>query len=282
MKLTPAQIKGKIKSIANKNNADARLLMRIYMMDRFLERLSSSVYRDNFIIKGGILVTSMVGVAMRSTMDIDTSIKNLNLSADEITEVITAIAKIKLDDGVDFTVKKFSNIMDNFEYPGIRIEMNAILGGMITPIKLDVSTGDVITPREIEYAYSLLLEERKINLWAYNLETVLAEKLQTILARNIFNTRMRDFYDVFMLLNIYGDRIDSRTLKNAFKATCQKRNSKFNDIEADLQKLICSEELMNLWKRYQEKYAYASEVSFDSMMDSVKKLVRRATTDKLR
>ena len=170
MTLTPAQLKGKIKSIAAKNNADARSPMRIYMMDRFLERLALSPYRDNFIIKGGILVASMVGVAMRSTMDIDASIKNLNLSAEDARKTVAEIAAIPLDDGVNFEIKRVSDIMDNFEYPGIRLELDALMGGMVTPIKIDISTGDVITPREIEYSYCLMIENRKINLWAYNLE----------------------------------------------------------------------------------------------------------------
>lgn len=190
MGFTPEQIKGRIKSIAKQNNADARTLMRIYMMERFLERLAQSEYRDNFIIKGGILVTAMIGVAHRSTMDIDTSMKNLNLSADDALQVVNQVKDIDLDDGVSFEVKDVSNIMDEMEYPGIRVTMNANVGRLITPLKIDISTGDVITPRAIEFNYDLLLEDRSISLWSYNLETILAEKLQTVLARGILNTRM--------------------------------------------------------------------------------------------
>ena len=276
MALTPAQLKGKLKSIAAKNNADARLLMRIYMMDRFLERLALSPYRDNFIIKGGILVTSMVGVAMRSTMDIDASIKNLNLSAEDAQKTVAEIAEIPLDDGVSFEIKRVSDIIDNFEYPGIRLELNALMGGMVTPIKVDISTGDIITPREIEYSYHLMIEERKINLWTYNLETVLAEKLQTILARDVFNTRMRDFYDVYTLMNLYVDDIDDRVLNEAFKATSQKRNSTFENVGRQLENIAASTELQNLWKQYQKKYAYAANISFESVMDSVKALAQKA------
>ena len=200
MGFTPEQIKGRIKSVAKQNNADARTLMRIYMMERFLERLAQSEYRDNFIIKGGILVTAMIGVAHRSTMDIDTSMKNLNLSAEDALRVVNQVKDIDLDDGVSFDVKDVSNIMDEMEYPGIRVTMNANVGRLITPLKIDISTGDVITPRAIEFNYDLLLEDRSISLWSYNLETILAEKLQTVLARGILNTRMRDFYDIRMLL----------------------------------------------------------------------------------
>lgn len=193
--VTPEQVKGRIKNVAKQNHADARTLMRIYMMERFLERVASSPYKDNFIIKGGMLVTSMVGVALRSTMDIDTSIKNQNLSVEETGRIVNEIKDIDLGDGVIFQVKEVSNIMDEMEYPGIRFSMNAIMGKLVTPMKIDISTGDVITPCAVEYQYKLLLDERSIGLWSYNLETILAEKLQTVLARGILNTRMRDFYD---------------------------------------------------------------------------------------
>lgn len=225
MGFTPEQIKGRIKSVAKQNNADARTLMRIYMMERFLERLAQSEYRDNFIIKGGILVTAMIGVAHRSTMDIDTSMKNLNLSAEDALRVVNQVKDIDLDDGVSFEVKDVSNIMDEMEYPGIRVTMNANVGRLITPLKIDISTGDVITPRAIEFNYDLLLEDRSISLWSYNLETILAEKLQTVLARGILNTRMRDFYDIRMLLDTYEDKVNKAVLKDAFAATCNKRGT---------------------------------------------------------
>jgi len=276
MALTPAQVKGKLKSFAEKNDADARSLMRIYMMDRFLERLSLSSYRDNFIIKGGILVTSMVGVAMRSTMDIDASIKNLNLNADQARKIIIEIAKIPLDDGVSFDVKRVYNIMDNFEYPGIRLELNALMGGMITPIKVDISTGDVITPREIEYSYRLMLDDRRIKLWAYNLETVLAEKLQIILARDVFNTRMRDFYDIYTLMEQYNNEIDDKVLGEAFKATSQKRESAFDNIDRKLENILKNNDMQILWKQYRRKYSYAAGIDFESVMDVVKTLALKA------
>ena len=151
MQLTPEQVKGRIKNVAKENKADARTLMRIYMMERFLERVANSQYKDNFIIKGGMLVTAMVGVALRSTMDIDTSIKNQNLSAEDAKRIVDDIKDIDLGDGVTFEVKEVSNIMDEMEYPGIRFTMNAVMGKLVTPMKIDISTGDVITPRAIEY-----------------------------------------------------------------------------------------------------------------------------------
>ena len=207
MKLTQAQLKGRLKSLAQKNHADARSLIRIYMMERFLERVSTSRYKDNFIIKGGILVTSLIGVALRSTMDIDTTIKNLNLSETDICQTVEEICAIDLQDEITFQIKQISHIMDEMEYPGIRITRNAYLGKMPVPMKIDVSTGDIITPGEVQYQYKLLLEDRSIPLWSYNLETLLAEKLQTVLARGILNTRMRDFYDLYELTSVYKDKM---------------------------------------------------------------------------
>lgn len=275
MRFTPEQIKGRIKSVAKQNNADARTLMRIYMMERFLERLAQSEYRDNFIIKGGILVTAMIGVAHRSTMDIDTSMKNLNLSAEDALRVVNQVKDIDLDDGVSFDVKDVSNIMDEMEYPGIRVTMNANVGRLITPLKIDISTGDVITPRAIEFNYDLLLEDRSISLWSYNLETILAEKLQTVLARGILNTRMRDFYDIRMLLDTYEDKVNKAVLKDAFAATCKKRGTDHLQEQAEeIIKIIeADEQLQVLWRAYQKKYSYAADIDYASVISGVRKLM---------
>ena len=275
MGFTPEQIKGRIKSIAKQNNADARTLMRIYMMERFLERLAQSEYRDNFIIKGGILVTAMIGVAHRSTMDIDTSMKNLNLSAEDALRVVNQVKDIDLDDGVSFEVKDVSNIMDEMEYPGIRVTMNANVGRLITPLKIDISTGDVITPRAIEFNYDLLLEDRSISLWSYNLETILAEKLQTVLARGILNTRMRDFYDIRMLLDTYEDKVNKAVLKDAFAATCKKRGTDHLQEQAEeIIKIIeANEQLQVLWRAYEKKYSYAADIDYASVISGVRKLM---------
>lgn len=275
MGFTPEQIKGRIKSVAKQNNADARTLMRIYMMERFLERLAQSEYRDNFIIKGGILVTAMIGVAHRSTMDIDTSMKNLNLSAEDALRVVNQVKDIYLDDGVSFDVKDVSNIMDEMEYPGIRVTMNANVGRLMTPLKIDISTGDVITPRAIEFNYDLLLEDRSISLWSYNLETILAEKLQTVLARGILNTRMRDFYDIRMLLDTYEDKVNKAVLKDAFAATCKKRGTDHLQEQAEeIIKIIeADEQLRVLWRAYQKKYSYAAEIDYASVISGVRKLM---------
>ena len=259
MQLTPEQVKGRIKNVAKENKADARTLMRIYMMERFLERVANSQYKDNFIIKGGMLVTAMVGVALRSTMDIDTSIKNQNLSAEDARRIVDEIKDIDLGDGVTFEVKEVSNIMDEMEYPGIRFTMNAVMGKLVTPMKIDISTGDVITPRAIEYNYKLLLDDRSISLWSYNLETILAEKLQTVLARGLLNTRMRDFYDIKTLLSIYEQDIDADVLKKAFEATCKKRSTE--NLKEEAPKIMAAvsddAQLHTLWMNPLEQHPRA-------------------------
>lgn len=270
MQLTPEQVKGRIKNVAKENKADARTLMRIYMMERFLEGVASSQYKDNFIIKGGMLVTAMVGVALRSTMDIDTSIKNQNLSAEDARRIVDEIKDIDLGDGVTFEVKEVSSIMDEMEYPGIRFTMNAMMGKLVTPMKIDISTGDVITPRAIEYKYKLLLDDRSVSLWSYNLETILAEKFQTVLARGLLNTRMRDFYDIKTLLSIYEQNIDIDVLKKAFEATCKKRSTE--NLKEEAPKIIAAvsddAQLHTLWKFYQKKYPYAAGISYEDIMES--------------
>lgn len=274
MKLTQAQLKGRLKSLAQKNHADARILIRMYMMERFLERVSISRYKDNFIIKGGILVTSLIGVALRSTMDIDTTIRNLNLSEADIRQAVEEICAINLQDDITFQIKQISHVMDEMEYPGIRITMNAYLGKMPVPMKIDVSTGDIITPGEIQYQYKLLLEDRSIPLWSYNLETLLAEKMQTVLARGTLNTRMRDFYDLYELTHIYKNRINQLLLKDAFYATCSKRSSLLllttgPEIISILQQDFY---LMGLWASYQQKFSYADEISYEDIMHCIQNL----------
>lgn len=277
MQLTKEQVKGRIKNLAKQKNADARILMRIYMMERFLERVSVSEYKDNFIIKGGMLVTAMVGVSLRSTMDIDTTIKNQNLSEADIREIIDKITQIELDDGVSFEIKDISKIMDELEYPGIRITMNAVMEKLITPIKIDISTGDVITPEEIEIQYKLLLEDRSIYLWAYNLETILAEKLQTVLARGILNTRMRDYYDITVLSTVYNKNINSEVLRSAFYVTCEKRNT--GNLKTKWRELLNNirddERMQELWKMYQNKYVYAQDISYGKIMNSAETLLSK-------
>lgn len=275
MYLTPAQIKGRIKNVAKQNGSDPITLLRIYMMERFLERITYSKYKDDFIVKGGILVTSMIGISMRSTMDIDTTIRNFDLTKEETTRIVNEIKDISLDDHIEFILNDVSDIMDNMEYPGIRIHMDAKLENLIVPIKIDISTGDVITPREVRYEYPLLLEDKSIQLWSYNLETILAEKIQTILSRGLLNTRMRDFYDVTTLFDRYNDSINYNDLSLAFDKTCRKRETL--SVLEHYEEILCSisedSTLQNLWKNYCRKYKYASHIEFSTNLEIIKQLM---------
>ena len=275
MYLTPAQIKGRIKNVAKQNGSDPITLLRIYMMERFLERITYSKYKDDFIVKGGILVTSMIGISMRSTMDIDTTIRNFDLTKEETTRIVNEIKDISLDDHIEFILNDVSDIMDNMEYPGIRIHMDAKLENLIVPIKIDISTGDVITPREVRYEYPLLLEDKSIQLWSYNLETILAEKIQTILSRGLLNTRMRDFYDVTTLFDRYNDSINYNDLSLAFDKTYKKRETL--SVLEHYEEILCSisedSTLQNLWKNYCRKYKYASHIEFSTNLEIIKQLM---------
>ena len=275
MRITSAQLKGRIKSLALRSGADPRVLMRIYMMERFLERVSLSRYKENFIIKGGLLITSMVGISMRSTMDIDTTIKGQDIKKENAQSIVKEISEIQIDDGVSFNIKEVETIMDDMEYPGIRFHLDALFEKMITPIKIDISTGDVITPEAIEYSYSLMLEERKIWLLSYNLETILGEKLQTILVREKANTRMRDFYDICVLVETYIHKIKVDNFKAAYEATCKKRKSLhlFGN-EEKIVNIIESDTKMNdQWGKYQKKFSYAYDISFEKAISCVKVLI---------
>ena len=245
-------------------------------MERFLERISVSEYRDKFILKGGMLVAAMIGLESCATMDIDGTVKGANVSAEDVEKMIADIASVPMDDGVEFQVERISEIMDEAEYPGIRVSMETEFDGVRTPLKIDISTGDAITPREVRYKFKLMLEERSIDIWAYNLETVLAEKLETVVSRSITNTRMRDFYDLHMLSQLYGQAIVPADLSAALIATARKRNTEkyladavaaFDEIESDMN-------MVKLWAAYQKKFSHACDVPWNSIMTSVRGLYK--------
>uniref|UniRef100_UPI0040571589 nucleotidyl transferase AbiEii/AbiGii toxin family protein n=1 Tax=Agathobacter sp. TaxID=2021311 RepID=UPI0040571589 len=271
---TAKQLKDLIRNLSKKKSADAQILMRNYMMERFLERMSVSEYKDKFILKGGMLVAAMVGLDARSTMDIDATIKGADVNVEAVERIITHIISVPMDDGVTFRVKQISEIMDEAEYPGVRISMETEFDGVRTPLKIDISTGDVITPREIQYSFKLMLEDRTIDVWAYNLETVLAEKLETVISRNITNTRMRDFYDIYILQKLYGNMMQANVLDEALRATAKKRETEkylSNAVEI-LEEVQNDSNMLKLWTAYQKKFSYAEDISWDIVMGAVKEL----------
>ena len=271
---TARQLKDLIRNLSRKKSADAQLLMRNYMMERFLERISLSEYRDKFILKGGMLVAAMVGLDARSTMDLDATVKGTNVNVEDIENLISAIVSVPIDDGVKFQLKSISEIMDEAEYPGIRVSMTTTFDGVVTPLKIDISTGDAITPREVRYSFKLMLEDRSIDIWAYNLETVLAEKLETIITRTTTNTRMRDFYDIYILNQLHGNTLNRQTLHDALLATAKKRGTERHLAEAVdvLNEVESSPVMQKLWESYRRKFSYAADLEWSIIMGVVRSL----------
>ena len=273
---TARQLKDLIRNLSKKKSADAQILMRNYMMERFLERISLSEYKNQFILKGGMLVAAMVGLDARATMDLDATIKGTNVSVEDVEMIISQIISIPLDDGVSFRVKRISEIMEEADYPGVRVSMETKFDGVITPLKIDISTGDVITPREIKYKFNLMLEDRTIEVWAYNLETVLAEKLETVISRNVTNTRMRDFYDIYILQKLYGEQLSKDVLRDALVATAKKRETleqiETEDIDEVFDEIQSSSVMENLWKAYQRNYSYSADIPWHIIMKSIRTL----------
>ena len=269
---TARQLKDLIRNLSKKKSADAQILMRNYMMERFLERISLSEYKNQFILKGGMLVAAMVGLDARATMDLDATIKGTNVSVEDVEMIISKIISIPLNDGVLFRIKRISEIMEEADYPGVRVSMETKFDGVITPLKIDISTGDIITPREIKCNFNLMLENRTIEVWAYNLETVLAEKLETVISRNVTNTRMRDFYDIYILQKLYGEDV----LGDALVATAKKRETleqiETEDIDEVFDEIQSSSVMENLWKAYQRNYSYSADIPWHTIMKSIRTL----------
>ena len=273
------QLKDLIRNLSKEVGIEAHVLIRKYMMERFLERVSSSKYNGSFILKGGMLVAAFVGVEARATMDIDTTIKGIPVTIVDMERTITEISNIDLDDNVKFRIKKVSEIMDEAEYSGIRFSMDAVLDGAVIPLKIDISTGDVITPREMAYSYKLMFEDRTIPIMTYPIETVLAEKLETVISRSITNTRMRDFYDIHILLK--SQNINADILALALERTAKKRGnfSLLENAESVLKIVKSDEDMKRLWDIYQKKFKYAGEYTWDEVIHSVRELSIEAKLD---
>lgn len=270
---TSRQLKDKVRNMARGDSAKAQLLIRNYGMERFLERVSLSEHRDNFILKGGMLVSAMVGLENRATMDIDTSIRNMPLDTIAAKAMVEEIIAVPVDDNIRFEINDFGTIMDDAEYSGVRISLNAFLDATRIPLKIDISTGDAITPAAVNYQYKLMFEERYITLWAYNLETVLAEKIETVMSRSVLNTRLRDFYDLYVLQDT-GLEIDKATLAAALTATARKRGSEqaLALYERTLDEIRISPLMREQWERYQGKNNYAESIVWDDVISDIRAL----------
>lgn len=267
-------LKGRIKNYAKNNNIAAQVVLQNYMFERFLERLSMSEYSEKFVVKGGMLIAAIVGLDTRSTMDLDTTLRNLPLTEEQIFLSLSSICKIDLNDDVSFVIKSIVPIRKDDIYGGYCVRMDAIYDTIVTPLSIDISTGDIITPEAVKYEFGGIFDENvKIVLWGYNIETVMAEKVETILSRGVFTTRPRDFYDVYILATT--QKYDKKVFKEALKATAIHRGSmeRISDVNGIIVQISSSIDLKNMWDKYQKKFAYAKEISFFDLISSIENLL---------
>ena len=265
------QLKSIIKKLSKEKGISAQILLQNYMLERFLERISCSKYKDNYILKGGFLIASIVGIDTRATMDMDATIKGYPLNKLAIMEMIDDVAGIELNDGVYFERGLIEEIREKDEYEGYRISLIAHYEKMAVPLKLDITTGDKITPKEIQYTYKMMLEERSISILAYNISTILAEKLETIITRGNQNTRMRDFYDIFMLIHLEGQNIDMSTLEMALLATFEKRDTsdRLKEYRQIMEMVKHDNTMKQQWSNYSKKFKYAEDIKFEEVCATI-------------
>lgn len=268
-------LKAKIRNIAKQKNIPAQVILQNYMFERLLVRLSASEYKEKFVLKGGMLVAAIVGLDNRATMDMDTTLKNLPLTPEAIRNALEDICSIAFDDGVVYEIGTISPIRKDDIYGGYRVMLNARFDIMLTPLSIDVSTGDVITPHAVQYKFSEIFDDEKsYELWAYNIETVMAEKVETILRRGIFNTRPRDFYDAYILTTT--QKFDITVFEDALKATANHRGTtnQIADVPSILHNIEESPELKTMWDKYRKQFSYAKDITYEQIMDSIKALLK--------
>ena len=269
------QLKAIIKNMAKSKNISAQIVLQNFMLERLLERISVSSYRENFILKGGFLIAALVGLDTRATMDMDATVKGMPVNPDTIMKMFEEICAIEIDDDVTFAVKRIEEIRESDEYTGFRLTLEALYRPMAVPLKIDITTGDKITPKEIVYEFRLMLEQRSIKVLAYNLETILAEKLETIISRGDQNTRPRDYYDVFIIRQLQWNNVDSSALKDALKATAEKRDtSAVMQRHAEIMATVEKSEIMKKhWLDYQTQFDYASDIQYEDVCRTIKEIL---------
>ena len=278
MSVNAMSFKAQIKNLAKKKNIKAQILMQNYMFERFLERLSLSDYKDKFVLKGGLLISAIVGIDTRTTMDVDATMRGLPFTEESILSTMKVICAIPIDDDVEFIVGAVVAIRPDDKYGGYRIKLTAKYSTVETPFSVDISTGDIITPQPVKYTFrGILDEEKQIEVWAYNIETVLSEKLETVLRRNTLNTRARDFYDIYILCTTQP--YDTVLLREAFIATAHHRGTmeQVSDIPILLNKIEGSQELRKQWEKYRTEFNYASDISYEQIVDTFKSVSMKLT-----
>lgn len=267
----PMQLKAIIKRVAQEKGISAQLVMQNYMLERLLERIAISEYKYNFILKGGFLISAIVGLDTRATMDLDTTIKGFDLTHEAVREIFSEFCSIDINDDVCFELKGTLDIREADDYPGIRLSLNAKYEKINVPLTVDITTSDIITPREIKYTIPFMFDEGSINILAYNIETILAEKIETILSRGIANTRTRDFYDIYILHVMRWEECNLTTLKEALFRTAEKRNSNkaIQDYLNIITSLKTNKQLHDFWSKYQRNFDYAKNIAFDDACDTI-------------
>ena len=265
-------LKAKVSNLASTTNIPNKYLIQSFMFEALLKRISASKYKDKFIIKGGLLLSSIFGVNLRSTMDLDTTIKGLPLDRTTITKVINEIISIDLKDNIKLEIENIKDIRDEELYSGFNINLKTEFDGLRTNLMIDITTGDVITYKEVQFEYKTLFDSETINIMTYNYETIIAEKFEAIISRNIDNTRMKDYYDLYMFVNLKWNDINKTILRKAIFNTSKKRDTLNYIEEADKYIELINEDskLKSLWKNYQNNYVYAKNISFEDTIYAIK------------
>lgn len=271
---TPEQLKGAIRNIAVKKSLHPQEVLQMFLFERILERLSVSPYRDHFILKGGLLISSMIGIGERTTMDMDTTVRGIPMEEAQIVNIVRSIIEQDLTDGIKFVFRAIEPIREDDAYNNFRVHLDARYGKINAPLKIDITTGDKITPAAVSYDYPFMFEDKRVQVMAYTLETILAEKYETIIRRNIATTRARDFYDLYTLFRLYRDDVRASILKEAILHTAEKRDSldDMKDWKDIIQDIREEENLRSLWRNYQSDNTYAAGISFDQAIDIVEEI----------
>lgn len=269
------QFKARIKNLAFQNKIPAQAVLQNFMLERLLERISVSKYKDRMVLKGGMLIASLVGIASRTTMDMDTTLKGHPLSEETLWQAFSEICAIRLEDEITLTLDHIEPIRDDDEYGGYRIKMIAVYESIRTPLKVDITTGDVMTPDAVKYAFPSSFENKLIEIWAYNIETILAEKVETILRRSVLNTRPRDFYDVYIIMKTQGHVFDKAVFEAAINATSERRMSlaALQNRNRILKAIQSDEIMLQRWNRYCTENYFAQGIEFDQVLETLHTIV---------
>lgn len=258
----------KSKELAAKSGLTQLELYQRFMFERILERISLSKYNNNFILKGGLLLSAMLGIESRSTRDMDISVKGIDVLEEKMVQILNEILSLNIDDGVRFEVVDVTNIRADDEYGGNKYHIVGKLENLKVALEIDISTGDEITPRELNYKYISLFENKKIEIDAYNIETILAEKIQTILVRGKYNTRMKDYYDIYFFLTKLKNEINQEIFKKALNNTMVRRDSLdyLKDYKIILDDILVNNRMNSNWNSYRNKTKYAENIEFNEII----------------